>query len=112
LIEILDPKASDAFRLNQKSLKEMVQPQVKLDPGEKIDGADSWALGWAIQPRKAGNVIVHSGGQAGFRSLAMGSVERKSGFIILTNGDNGGKVLSDPTLGDILNRLLVGSPTT
>lgn len=108
LIEILDPRATDAFRLNQRSLKEMVRPQVKLNPGEKIDGADSWASGWAVQQRKTGNVIVHSGGQAGFRSLAMASVERKSGFIILTNGDNGGQVLSDPTLGDILNRLLFG----
>jgi len=109
LMEIVNPRGSDAFRLNQKSLKEMVRPQVKLDPAEKIDGADSWALGWAIQERPTGNVIVHSGGQAGFRSLAMSSLEKKSGFIMLTNGDNGGKVLYDPTLGTILNRLLAGA---
>jgi CubicO group peptidase (beta-lactamase class C family) len=109
LMEIVNPKESDAFRLNQKSLKEMVRPQVKLDPAEKIDGADSWALGWAIQERPSGNVIVHSGGQNGFRSLAMSSLEKKSGFIMLTNGDNGGKVLYNPTLGTSLNRLLAGS---
>jgi CubicO group peptidase (beta-lactamase class C family) len=109
LMEIVNPKESDTFRLNQKSLEEMVRPQVKLDPAEKIDGADSWALGWAIQERPTGNVIVHSGGQDGFRSLAMSSVENKSGFIMLTNGDNGGKVLHNPTLGTNLNRLLAGS---
>lgn len=106
LLEILDPKESDEFRLSQKSIKEMIRPQVKLDPREKIDGADSWALGWAVQERQTGNVLVHSGGQAGFRSLAMASVERKSGFIILTNSDNGGRVLFNQLLGECMNRLL------
>jgi CubicO group peptidase (beta-lactamase class C family) len=64
--EIVDPKESDAFRLNKKSLQEMVRPQVKLDEQQKIDGASSWALGWAIQERGSGNVIVHSGGRTGF----------------------------------------------
>lgn len=105
LIEILVPRKGDEFRLNQASLKEMLRPQVKLPANEKIDGADSWALGWAVQQRPTGNVIVHSGGQRGFRSLAMASVERQSGFIMLTNGDNGGKILYDETLGNILNRL-------
>lgn len=108
LIEIVDPKESDAFRLSKRSLQEMLRPQVKLDEGEKVDGADSWALGWAIQQRKTGNVIVHSGGQAGFRSLVMASVERKSGFIILTNGDNGGKVFYNQFFGELMDRLLVG----
>ncbi len=108
LIEIVEPKGSDAFRLNKKSLQEMVRPQVKLDEQQKIDGARSWALGWAIQERETGNVIVHSGGQDGFRSLAMASVERKSGFIILTNGDNGGKVINNQTLGGVMNRLFAG----
>ncbi|MBL9186189.1 MAG: beta-lactamase family protein [Opitutaceae bacterium] len=106
LLEILDPKPSDEFRLNQRSLAEMVRPQVKLDEQQKIDGANAWALGWAVQQRATGNVIVHSGGQSGFRSLAMASVDRRSGFIILTNGDNGGNVVYDQALGAVLNRLL------
>jgi hypothetical protein len=82
----------------------MLRPQVKLGEDQKIDGASSWALGWAIQEKKNGNVIVHSGGQDGFRSVAMASVERKSGLIILTNGDNGGKVIYNETLGELLRR--------
>jgi CubicO group peptidase (beta-lactamase class C family) len=108
LIEVIDAKPADAFRLNQKSRQEMLRPQVKLPDAEKIDGADSWALGWAIQQRPTGNVIVHSGGQSGFRSLALASVERKSGFIMLTNGDAGGRVLYDEKLSDLLNPLLAG----
>jgi len=106
LIEIVDPKSSGTYRLTKKSLNEMIRPQAKLPTDQKIDGAGAWGLGWAIQERKTGNVIVHSGGQSGFRSLAMASVERKSGFIILTNGDNGGKVIYK--LADALNWLFVG----
>jgi CubicO group peptidase (beta-lactamase class C family) len=108
LIEIVDPKESDAFRLSMKSLKEMLRPHVRLAVGEKIDGADSWALGWAIQQRKTGSVIVHSGGQSGFRSLTMASVERKSGFIVFTNGDNGGGVFHHPAFSELMDRLLAG----
>jgi len=109
LMEIVDPKESDTFRLNRTSLQEMLRPHVKLAEGEKIDGADSWALGWAVQERKTGNVIIHSGGQAGFRSLTLASPQRKSGFIILTNSDNGGRVLFSPALGEVMNRLLDGT---
>nr|WP_295921967.1 serine hydrolase domain-containing protein [uncultured Dyadobacter sp.] len=106
LIEVIAPKPQDAFRLSPKTHDEMLRPQIKLKEGEKIDGADAWALGWAIQQRKTGNVILHSGGQAGFRSLTMASVERKSGFVMLTNGDNGGKVIFHPKLAELLNILL------
>jgi CubicO group peptidase (beta-lactamase class C family) len=106
IIEIVSPKESDAFRLTQKSLKEMARPQIELDETVKIDGATSWGLGWAIQERPEGNLLVHSGGQRGFRSLAMVSMEKKSGFIILTNGDNGGRITYDPSLGDAIYQLL------
>ena len=86
----------------------MVRPHVKLDPANKIDGAASWALGWAIQERPTGNVILHSGGQSGFRSLTMASVERKSGFVIFTNSDSGGSICFDNDLGALLTPLLAG----
>ena len=106
LIEVIAPGASDAIRLNQANLREMLRPQVKLDAQPKIDGASSWGLGWAIRERENGNWIVHSGGQAGFRSLTVASVDRKSGFIILTNGDNGWKVFKNETFVATVNKLL------
>jgi CubicO group peptidase (beta-lactamase class C family) len=106
LMEIVAPKESDAFRLTQASLKEMVRPHVKLPEDQKIDGASAWALGWAVHERPEGNLIVHSGGQSGYRSLAMASVERKSGFVVLTNGDNGGKVIYDPRMMELLGKVL------
>jgi len=106
LLEILNPKGTDAVRLRDESLKSMLTPQIRLPEDEKIDGADSWALGWAIQRRKAGNIIVHSGGQAGFQSLTMASVGRKSGFVILTNSDNGWKIFHDARFANVMDRLL------
>lgn len=40
--------------------------------------------------------------------FAKASVQRKSGFIILTNGDSGGRVLNDPALALLLGRLIAG----
>ena len=107
LLTVLNLPAGDAF-LGRNMVREMIRPQVKLDPLEKIDGADSWALGWGIQERPAGNVILHSGGQSGFRSLTMASVDRKSGFVIFTNSDSGGFVCYDNDLGSLLTPLIAG----
>jgi CubicO group peptidase (beta-lactamase class C family) len=107
LLAVLDAPAGDEF-LGVAMRDEMIRPQAKLDPAEKIDGADAWALGWAVQQRPTGNVILHSGGQSGFRSLAMMSVERKPGFVIFTNSDNGGHICYDQELGTLLTPLLAG----
>jgi CubicO group peptidase (beta-lactamase class C family) len=106
MTSVFKPKENDRFRLNKNSIEAMFTPQVKLPADQQIDGAASWALGWAVQERVEGNVILHSGGQAGYRSLAMLSPQRKSGFVMLTNSDNGGYILYDQKVGAILNRLL------
>jgi CubicO group peptidase (beta-lactamase class C family) len=72
---------------------------------QRIDGASSWALGWAVRERENGNIVMHSGGQSGFRSLMMVSIERKSGFVILTNSDSGGYLLYNADLEKLLNPL-------
>jgi len=108
LLEIINPKPPDSFRLTKASLEEMVRPQVKLPADMHIDGATSWALGWAVQERSSGNVIVHSGGQTGFQALTMASVPRKCGFIILTNSNNGWKVFDHPEFEKAMDELLDG----
>jgi CubicO group peptidase (beta-lactamase class C family) len=107
LSAVLTLPRGDAF-LGAAMRDEMLRPQIKLDAATKIDGADSWALGWAVQERPTGNVMLHSGGQTGFRSLTMASVERKAGFVIFTNSDNGGHVCYDHILGELLAPLLAG----
>jgi CubicO group peptidase (beta-lactamase class C family) len=98
LIEILSPKPADNFRLTQPTLKEMVRPQIKLPKDGQIDGCTAWGLGWGIQERSNGNLLVHSGGQSGFRALVIASMENKSAFAAFTNSDNGGKVIFHPDM--------------
>jgi len=81
---------------------------VQLDATAKIDGADARALGWAIQDRPSGRVILHFGGQVGFREITMASLERRSGFVILTNSDGGGYICADGQRGMLLTPLLAG----
>ena len=84
LIEFLDPKPRDAYRLTADSLKEMVRPQVK------VTDSISWGLGWAIEHKTAGgDIITHSGDNPGFKALTAASIERKAGFVVMTNGDRG-----------------------
>src|SRR6476661_4204601 len=92
LIAIMDPGPADAFHLKQASIREMLTPQVKVEdgPGYSI----SWALGWKVAKTDEFGVLVsHGGDQSGFHSLAEMSMGRKSAYVILTNGENGWKLI-------------------
>ncbi len=103
LIEILEPKPSDAFRLTERSRSEMLRAQVK------VDDASSWALGWQILHEKKGNLLSHGGDNPGFKAFVLASVERKAGYVILTNGDNGNEVIGKLANGDTpLNLFVTG----
>ena len=103
LIEVLDPKPSDAFRLTQTSRTEMLRPQVK------VDESSSWALGWQRLHHKKGNLLSHGGDNPGFKAFVLASAERKSGYVILTNGDNGTEVIGKLANGDTpLNLFVTG----
>lgn len=102
LIEVINPKKSDAFRLNEESLQEMLRPQVK------VDDSKSWALGWEILRSKQGDLIQHGGDNKGFHAFTSASVERKSGFIIMTNGENGWKLISNQDFAGVMTRFLAG----
>ncbi len=94
LLAFLDPKPADAFHLAAGSITEMLTPQVKVEdgPGYSI----SWALGWKIaKTAEYGVVVSHGGDQPGFHSLAEMSPSRKTGYVILTNGENGWKLIQE-----------------
>jgi CubicO group peptidase (beta-lactamase class C family) len=82
LIEVIDPRPADTFRLNRTSLNEMLRPQVKVEdgPGYSI----SWALGWRVAHTADGDLVSHGADQTGYHSTAEVSVARKSGYVILT----------------------------
>jgi CubicO group peptidase (beta-lactamase class C family) len=99
MIEVIDPKPSDSFRLTKESLKEMVRPQVK------VSEENSSALGWQIQHSDRRDYIIHGGDNKGFHSFSAASIDRKAGYIVMTNGENGGAVLKKLMTG-LLNPFL------
>ena len=82
MLEILEPKPADAFRLNQDSLRDYLRPQVKRD---EITSA---SLGWVIGRLNGLTAFSHAGSAAGWQCEVSASTDRKSGFVIMTNGDN------------------------
>jgi CubicO group peptidase (beta-lactamase class C family) len=104
LMEIIDPKASDQFRLSPASVREMLRPQIRRNE------ASSWALGWEINHTRDGDFIRHGGGNPGYACFVAGSVERRSGYVIMTNCENSGytKVIAPLISGDTLSAFLGG----
>jgi CubicO group peptidase (beta-lactamase class C family) len=100
LIEVINPKPTDAFRLSKDSLAEMLRPHAK------INDSISQALGWQIRHTDNGDFIMHSGGNPGFAAFAVASTQPKSGLVIMTNSDNGHLVIDKLLLGDILHQFL------
>jgi CubicO group peptidase (beta-lactamase class C family) len=84
LVEVINPKPADAFRLGPAMRQEMVRPQVQLMP------TISWGLGWVIEQHPGmGDIISHTGDNPGFKTMTGASARRRAGFIIVTNGDRG-----------------------
>lgn len=104
LIEVINPKKSDAFRLTKESLDEMVRPMAKMPDDPR---SSSWALGWQVFDTDAGAVIAHGGNGRGFHAFAAASVQEKSAFVVMTNGDLGWQVIEKLTSGEGISRLLI-----
>jgi CubicO group peptidase (beta-lactamase class C family) len=103
LIEVLDPRPVDAFRLDAATRAEMIRPQIR------VDGSSSWALGWRIEHNPGGELLMHGGDNPGFKAVVMSWPARKSGYVVFTNGDGGGEVIGMLANGNTpLNRLLAG----
>jgi CubicO group peptidase (beta-lactamase class C family) len=103
LLEVINPKPPDAYRLRPASRATMLTPAVTVpdDPGRT-----SWALGWQVFPTRAGDVIAHGGDGLGFHSFAGGSVSAGSGFVVMTNGDNGWQLLRELGIRERIGRWL------
>ena len=91
LIEIVDPKLQDEFRLNTSSLNQMTTPQIEV---AKVGNAIiSWGLGWRIAHTRLGVYLGHGGENPGFQCISEACAADRSGFVIMTNSDNGAKLL-------------------
>jgi len=100
LIEVIRPKRRDAFRLDRASHDEMLRAQVK------VTDSISQALGWQVLHTEGGDFISHGGGNPGFAAFVVASAERGTGLVVMTNGDNGWKVIDALLAGDAMASLL------
>lgn len=91
LIEVINPRPSDSFRLTKSSRDEMLRPQVMVS--SEPEYSIWWALGWRVVRTKHGHLIGHGGENPGFQCLTEASVAKRPGFVIMTNGENGVEVL-------------------
>jgi hypothetical protein len=57
--------------------------------------SSSWALGWQIFHDGDRSFIAHGGDNKGFHAFAVASTETRCGYVIMTNGDSGTKVLME-----------------
>lgn len=102
LAEILSPRAGPTFRLVPATRQEMLRAQIK------VDASHSWALGWEVRHTPQGDLIQHQGGQRGVQAHVAASVARGSGYVILTNSDNGWKVFYDKRFIAVMDKILLG----
>jgi len=91
MMEVIDPKPQDAFHLGASSLKEMMTGQVEvLRAGDDIV---SWGLGWRIARTPRAVYFGHGGENPGFQCISEACAADRSGFVLMTNGENGSKLL-------------------
>ena len=90
LIEVMQPKPVDAYRLSDASRREMLKPHIEVE-GSPVKA--SWALGWQILHLEQGNLVAHGGDSEGWHSQSAFSPERRTGFVILTNGEGGNALI-------------------
>jgi len=91
LMEVIDPKPQSDFRLSASSLKEMMTPQVEVV--RTGDDVISWGLGWRIAHTPRAVFFGHGGENPGFQCISEACAADRSGFVAMTNGDNGSKLL-------------------
>lgn len=101
LSEVLVPRTAPSFRLAEPTRQEMLRPQVH------VEGPKSWALGWEINDTPGGRLFQHQGGQVGAQTFTAASLERRSGYVILTNSDNGWKVFYDERFVGLVTNMLL-----
>jgi CubicO group peptidase (beta-lactamase class C family) len=102
--EVIDPKPADAFRLKPENVREMLRPHVKLEGGMY---PASWALGWQVFHNKDRDFIYHGGDNKGFHCSVVASVAGQSGFVAMTNGENGTAVLRNLLTLDFMQEFLL-----
>ena len=102
MLQILDPKGPDQFRLKPSTIAQMVRPQIETH--DKYNTA--WGLGVAIFRTKTGTNVGHAGDNTGFHCLSLMSLPHSSGIVLMTNSDGGAPLITRLATGELLTPFL------
>jgi CubicO group peptidase (beta-lactamase class C family) len=105
LIETLEPKPADEFRLSRQMRNEMLRSQVK---APDTDPPSEWALGWQKFHDRGLDLIGHGGMDSGWRTVAFGVPANKCGYVAMTNSENGSALLARLLLFEATQEFLRG----
>jgi hypothetical protein len=83
----------------------MLTPQIDVE-GSPITA--SWALGWQLWKLDQGTVVAHGGDSNGWHSQSAFSPERKTGFVIMTNGEGGSALIWSDLLAPLVDGVVFG----
>ncbi len=86
LLAMIDDESNDSYKLTQTELTEMLRPQVR------ISSSLGWGLGWGLESSQAEQYFWHWGDSGIFKSFTLGSRNKKTAIVILTNSANGLKI--------------------
>jgi CubicO group peptidase (beta-lactamase class C family) len=63
-----------------------------------LNETTGYGLTWWISQRKGDTYFAHSGSVSGYTAFIMGNLNKKTGFVILTNGNRAHKHIFDLAL--------------
>ncbi len=98
IISIMDNRAiSEALRKEQFTISknQTVQCRESATTPEACPKRLGFGLGWYIYEFEQETIIGHSGANNGERTLAVFSLENRTGLVVMTNGANGNYVIYD-----------------
>ena len=87
ITEIMRPSREDEFHLSRRTIDKMLRPQVR------VSDHLFWGLGWGIQHTEKGISYWHWGDNTGFKTFTVFSMESQDGIVVLTNSENGLKLI-------------------
>jgi len=91
LMAIVSAAPHDHFHLQPAPLARMTAPQIDVAKTDKY--TVSWGLGWRIVTTPDRQYFGHGGENPGFQCVSEACAANRSGFVAMTNGENGAKLL-------------------
>jgi CubicO group peptidase (beta-lactamase class C family) len=98
--------------LNPATLREMVTPEIALDPEcricikhepKQLSKNLFWGLGWGIERKDGTDALWHWGDNGSFKGFVMADPKTKSGVVMFANSENGLEV-ARPVVDEVMGR--------